>query len=144
MAILEREAHALPRRQTGSNLDVLRAMLDDRDDDRFLGLGDVRVLQGYVDARKNVQRGDTLFGLPNEARAKGLSLEESHAAPNDMGARDVVAADDDALYDDPVPLVDGEGGARTSVVERLVQRVPDVHVREALLLVRIDDPPSCL
>src|SRR5580692_2362670 len=144
MAILEREAHALARRQAGSNLDVLWAMLDHRDDDRFLGLRDVCVLQGHVDARKNVERGDPLFGLSNEARAKGLPLEESDAAPNDMGVRDVVAADDDALYDDSVPLVDGEGGARTSVVERLVQRIPGVHVGEALLLVRIDDPPSCL
>src|SRR5580658_8725110 len=100
MAILERETHAFASRQAGSNLDVLWAMLDNRDDDRFLGLGDVRVLQGHVDARKNVERGDALFGLSNEARAKGLAFEGSHAAPNDMGARDVVAADNDALYGD--------------------------------------------
>ena len=67
VAVLQREPHALAGRKSRPYLDVLRRVLDHRDDDGLFGLRHVSVFEGQVDAREDVERGDALLSLANQA-----------------------------------------------------------------------------
>jgi hypothetical protein len=137
--VLEGGAHALAGREAAPQLGVLHDLLDDVDDHRLAGRGDERLGQGDLDAREDAEGRQALLGLADVARAVGLQHLERDATADDALARVREPVNDDVADDDLIALDDVEADARPRVVERRLERVLDVDVRVAELLVPVDD-----
>ena len=139
VAVLQSAAEPLAGRQPRAHLDVLRAALHHVDDDRLVGLGDVRVVEAHRDVREDPERRDALLGLADVAGRVGLAHGEGHAPPDDALAGHVEAVDRDRPHDHLVALAHLEAHARAAVVGRRLEGGLDADIVVAELLVPIDD-----
>src|SRR5262249_12266979 len=125
VAVLERRAEALARRESGAQIEVLRDAFLHFDDDDLAPRKNLRILERDRNAREGAERRDSLFALAHVARAVGLAFVdapvartalEAHAPQDERRVGALGAADDDAVDVDALAFADDEAGAPARAV----------------------------